>query len=460
MATADATPPGRSSSVPEPALRPAPLRGPGAELSTWARLFTDGDALVLRCRGFFGQRREVRYPLSGEHRISRALLISPDADTARSYPGAGEIRLLDPAGRPVARLLPDRWMVSGRQEVPIDQAVERSGAGALLRAAGIPVVRASRADLAAPRESRRRELSLVLEPGPQLPWWYQALRVTAGCLWLLAISVLVIGDRSMPGWVLFAAVAAFAAPVARLLVRGVSALRNRSAAELDPSPLVVISPRPAPAASEQDGAIPTVRFVSRAMLRVFPGELSVVDQYGADARRPLAGPSAPQALVRLIGPDGHPVAVELRYATGPNETIAAWADWFGGPGGAAQWQKFRTATGLHCEDRKASGKAVKVWELARGAYSARPAPDAKHARRESRFPSSAAKGSSSALMVIGSYFSLQFATTVADDAPGIAWTSALLGVAGLLLQFAPWCWHHLRSRLYFERPVTRKDPAS
>lgn len=103
-------------------------------------------------------------------------------------------------------------MVSGRQEVPIDQAVERSGAGALLRAAGIPVVRASRADLAAPRESRRRELSLVLEPGPQLPWWYQALRVTAGCLWLLAISVLVIGDRSMPGWVLFAAVAAFAAP--------------------------------------------------------------------------------------------------------------------------------------------------------------------------------------------------------------------------------------------------------
>ncbi|MCO6696147.1 hypothetical protein KQI59_17190, partial [Streptomyces sp. Vc17.3-30] len=97
---------------------------------------------------------------------------------------------------------------------------------------------------------------------------------------------------------------------------------------------------------EQDGATPTVRFVSRAVLRVFPGELSVVDQYGADTRRPLAGPSAPQALVRLIGPDGHPVAVELRYATGPNETIAAWADWFGGPGGATQWQKFRTATGL------------------------------------------------------------------------------------------------------------------
>ncbi|MFD5023985.1 hypothetical protein [Streptomyces sp. NPDC058373] len=202
-----------------------------------------------------------------------------------------------------------------------------------------------------------------------------------------------------------------------------------------------------------------MRFVSRAVLRVFPGELSVVDQYGADARRPLTGPSAPLALVRLVGPDDRPVAVELRYTTGPNETIAAWADWFAGPGGMTQWQEFCTATGLRCEDRKASGKAIERWGLARSAYSARPAPDAKYARRESRFPSSAAKNSSSALTAIGSFFSLQFATTVTDDAPGIARLAVQLGVTGLLLQFAPWCWHHLRSRLYFERPVSWKDQA-
>ncbi|MFD6377740.1 hypothetical protein ACFWFS_12485 [Streptomyces albidoflavus] len=445
--------------APEPALRPVALSGPGVELSTWARLFTDGEALVLRYRGFFGRRSEKRYPLSGPRGISRALLIVPRGEVAQVHPQAGELRLLDPAGRPVARLLPNRWLPSGRVGVPIEEALRLSGALALLDAAGIPVKRADAADLATPREPGRREAALVLRPGPQLPGWYAAVRVTAGCLWLLSMSVVLFSGGSLPGWVLMAAVTAFVAPAARLALRGVTALRNRSAARLGPSPSAEIRPHPGRPDPSATFTAPTRRFLTRAVLRVFPGELSVVDQYGADARRPLTGPAAPEALVRLTGPDGRPVGVRLRHASGLTEPIGAWTDWFAGPGGTDAWQRLRDALPLPCEDLEVNGQALADPALLRGPGAVAPTPRAVDARRAAYFPTSVAKGSSTALMIAGSYFSVQFATTVAQDAPGIARTAALLGLTGLLLQFAPWSWHHLRSRLYFERPISWQNQA-
>ncbi|MFD5023989.1 hypothetical protein [Streptomyces sp. NPDC058373] len=450
----------RPRTAPEPALRPAAESGPGVEISVWSRLFFDGKALVLRSRGFFGERRETRYPLSGPQGISRALLVFPDAETAGRERGAGEVWLLDSSGQPVGRLLPYQWIPAGGRWLSFEEAVHRSGMSALFKACGIPVDRTTRDRADAPREPWWRELTLLLSPGPALPLWYQALRIAVGAVWFLAFTVLYFSEASLPWLMLLAAVTAFVAPVARLTVRRVTALRNRSAARLDPPPLVEVSPRPGPPEDGGGSTVATRRFVSRAVLRVFPRELSVVDPYGADVRRALSGPAAAVALVRMTGPDGKPVGVELRYASGVRAPIGAWADWFAGPGGEGAWHRFRRAVPLPCEERKVSAVALSHSSLTRGPGAAFPEPRAKEARRTALFPCSIAGRHSTIFMTVTSGFSIWWAPIVRIESPVAAWTSVLLGLSGLLLQFAPWCWHHLRSRLYFERPVTRKDQAS
>ncbi|MEU3387905.1 hypothetical protein [Streptomyces albidoflavus] len=314
----------RPRTAPEPALRPAAEPGSGVEISIWSRLFFDGKALVLRSRGFFGGRRERRYPLSGPQGISRAVLVLPDAETAARERGAGEVWLLDVSGRPVARLLPYQWIPAGAPWLNFEEAVRRSGIAALFKACGIPVERTTQDRADAPRVPWWQELTLLLSPGPALPLWYQALRIALGGVWFLAFTVLFFSEASLPWLMLLAAVTAFLAPVARLTVRRVTALRNRSATRLDPPPLVEISPFPGP--PEEDGTVATRRFVSRAVLRVFPGELSVVDPYGADVRRALSGPAGAVAVVRMTGPTanrsgwncGTPRGSGRRSARGPN----------------------------------------------------------------------------------------------------------------------------------------------
>ncbi|MFF8567117.1 hypothetical protein ACF06N_19385 [Streptomyces albidoflavus] len=444
----------RPRAVPEPALRPAAEPGSGVEISIWSRLYFDGKALVLRSRGFFGGRRERRYPLSGPRGISRAVLVFPDAETAARERRAGEVWLLDTSGRPVARLLPFQWIPAGGIWVNFEESVRRSGIAALFKAAGIPVERTTRDRADAPRVPWWQELTLLLSPGPALPLWYQALRIALGAAWFLAFTVLLFSEASLPRLMLLAAVIAFLSPVARLAVRRVSALRNRSAARLDPPPLVEISPCPGP--PEDDAAVPTRRFVSRAVLRVFPGELSVVDPYGADVRRALSGPAGAVALVRMTGPDGRPVGAELRYASGVRAPIGAWADWFAGPGGEAAWHRFRRAMPLPCEERKVSAVALSS-SPTRSPGAAFPAPRAKEARHAALFPRSIGTLNSTYFMIFSSGFSLWWAPVVRLESAAAAWTSVVLGLAGLLLQFAPWCWHHLRSRLHFERPVSWQD---
>ncbi|MFI1313848.1 hypothetical protein ACH4TS_27515 [Streptomyces albidoflavus] len=453
MSTTDAVRPhDRPRTAPEPALRPAAEPGSGVEISIWSRLFFDGKALVLRSRGFFGERRETRYPLSGPQGISRAVLVGPDAETAARVRGAGEVWLLDASGRPVARLLPFQWIPAGAPWLNFEEAVRRSGISALLKACGIPVERTTQDRADAPRVPWWQELTLLLSPGPALPLWYQALRIALGGVWFLAFTVLFFSEASLPWLMLLAAVTAFLAPVARLTVRRVTALRNRSAARLDPPPLVEISPCPGP--PEDGGTVATRRFVSRAVLRVFPGELSVVDPYGADVRRAFSGPAGAVALVRMTGPDGEPLGVELRYASGVRAPIGAWADWFGGPGGEAAWARFRRAVPLPCEKRKVSAVALSLSDPTRGHGAAFPAPRAKEARDDACFPRSIGAINSTLIMMFSSSFSLWWAPVVSIESPAAARTSVLLGLAGFLLQFAPWCWHHLRSRWHFERPVS------
>ncbi|WP_436737380.1 hypothetical protein [Streptomyces sp. BBFR102] len=450
---------GRPRTTPEPALRPAAEPGPGVEISVWSRLFFDGKALVLRSRGFFGVRRETRYPLSGPQGISRALLVFPGAETVGRERGAGEVWLLDSSGRPVGRLLPYQWIPAGGRWLGFEEAVHRSGISALFKACGVPVDRTQRGRPDAPREPWWRELALLLSPGPTLPLWYQALRVAAGAVWFLAFTVLYFSEASLPWLMLLAAVAAFVAPVARLTVRRVTALRNRSAARLGPPPSVEVSPCPGPPEGG-GGTVATRRFVSRAVLRVFPGELSVVNPYGADVRRALSGSAAAVALVRMTGPDGKPVGVELRYASGVRAPIGAWADWFAGPGGEAAWHRFRRAVPLPCEERKVSAVALSYSDLLRGPGAAFPEPRAKEARHAAYFARSVGAVNSTLVMMFSSAFSVWWAPVVRIESAVAAWTSVLLGVAGLLLQFAPWCVHHLRSRLHFERPISWKDPSS
>ncbi|MEU3387904.1 hypothetical protein [Streptomyces albidoflavus] len=92
--------------------------------------------------------------------------------------------------------------------------------------------------------------------------------------------------------------------------------------------------------------------------------------------------------------------------------------------------------------------------LTRGPGAAFPGPRAKEARQDALFTRSIGTLNSTLFMMFSSSFSFWWAPVVRIESPAAARTSVLLGLAGLLLQSAPWCWHHLRSRWHFERPVS------
>lgn len=448
--------------VPEPALRPIARPGPGIERAHWARLFVRDGALVLRRRDALGRRVERRVPLTGPGAPRRAVVVPdpgqiPHASKARSAvaPG-GEIRLLDAEGDVVALVLPEEWTPERIHRGP-EESWELSGAGALLTAAGIPW---TLLDRPGDQPARPRGRPAVLGPGTLLPVWYVYLRIGTAALWVTVLGVLLVHGATPP-LVLMAALLACAGPGLRVVLRGVTARRNRSAGRLTPPPLFRLAPRPAPpgpGSPAHDGEptrMPSVRFVGRAALAVLPGEVSLVDGYGADHRWPLTGPSALTGLRRVLGPDGSPVAVELR---GPGDRVRAvvdWADWFGGPSGDAAWRQLAARTGLREEDHRVSAKGAALRKLKRGASSAGTHHAPAQARQRAAFPGY--RGSWISVLLV-SLISLGLAGGVRAQSPVTAGLCVLLAVSAVLLQAVPWLWFELRSRLFLERPYRREAP--
>ncbi|MEU6555636.1 hypothetical protein ABZ915_36120 [Streptomyces sp. NPDC046915] len=433
------------TSEPALALRPAGSRGPGLELCHRSRLHVENGELVLRTR-----TRTLR--LAG---IERAVFIDTAGQDRGERMGPtisgswGEVQLQDGRGTLIGRFAIEDWLpespVLPKRSVQGEQLLARTGVTHLLRSAGIPihVVR----DWKDPRVARgaggltRRTRNLG--PGKAFPSWYWTTRLLAGAVWFVTFTLIVFSGSERPALVLVSAVAAFVAPVARLALRAWTRWRLR---RYDP----VVRERIGPAPAEDAGATP--RFRERAELRVQERDLVLRDLGGQEYWFPLTGPHALTTLTLVRDRAGAPVGAELR---GPGDQVRAvlpWGPWFAGEGGADGWSRLRRSTRLHVTERSLSGKGT--WPKT-PVLGSRPIPDsASTARAVSRFPGTIAGVSSTAVMALGSFFSLTWGIRIEDAHPGAGAgaTALTLGALGAVLQAIPYALHQLTSRTRLDRP--------
>ncbi|MFJ7237397.1 hypothetical protein ACIQWB_09660 [Streptomyces olivaceus] len=430
---------------PEPALRPAASRGPGLERCHAARLYFEDGALVLRTR-----RRTTRHPVGGTG-IARAVFVDvPGQDRERvgpTLPGSwGELQLQDRDGALIGRFALDDWLPESpalpKRSVHGDQLLSRTGVSHLLKTAGIPlhVVRDRSDPLVASGSG-----GTALGPGNVFPYWYWGVRAVAGAAWFAAFTAVLFSGTTAPWLILLLAATAAAAPVARLVLRAWTRVRLRRYA---PAVRERVGPSPAP------GLGATVRFCRDTELRVQDRDLVLRDLGGQEYWFPLAGAHAVTSLVRVRDRTGAELGVELR---GPGEQVRAvlpWDHWFAGGTGADGWARLRAATRLTSSERRLTGKAL--WPKG-PVLGPRMLPGSgAEARRMSRFPGTIAGVSSTAIMAIGSVFSIIQGLRITDEHPGAALTAVLLGALGLALQAAPYAVHQLRSRLRLDRPARER----
>ncbi|MFG2678238.1 hypothetical protein [Streptomyces sp. NPDC048392] len=432
---------------PEPALRPAASRGPGLERCHSSRLFPQDGALVLRT-----SRRTDRFPVGGTG-IARAVFVdAPGEDRERvgpTLPGSwGELQLQDRNGALIGRFDVEDWLPESstlpKRSVRGEQLLSRSGVSYLLKTAGIPLhtVRDRNDPLVASGGS-----GAVMGPGNVFPYWYWGVRAAAGSTWFAAFTAVLFSDTTAPWLILLLAATAFVAPVARLALRAWTRVRlGRHAPDVRER----VGPSPAP------GVGATVRFCRDTEVRVQDRDLVLRDLGGQEYWFPLTGAHAVTSLVRVSDRTGAVFGVELR---GPGEQMRAvfpWDLWFAGETGADGWARLRRATGLTVSERRMNGKAA--WP--RGPVPGlRVLPESgRAARRMSRFPSTIAGVSSTAVMAIGSVFSVIQGLRITEDHPGPALAAVLLGAVGLVLQGMPYAAHQLRSLLRLDRPAPKGRP--
>ncbi|MGW5127698.1 hypothetical protein ACWEQ7_27360 [Streptomyces sp. NPDC004069] len=437
--------------IPEPALRPAASPGPGIELCYRSRLYLDSGDLVLRTR-----TRTRRFPIGGDG-ITRAVFLDvPGDDMERRGPTIegswGKVQLQDRDGGLIGYFNIEDWLPESpaipKRWVRGEQLLDRTGVAALLKTAGISlhVVNDHNDPLLATGSDWRGAASL--SPGGAFPWWYLGLRAVAFIVWFALFTVILFFEPTAPWVILLLAATALVAPVARLAVRAWTWLRLRKCV-----PVVRERIRPAPV----DGMETTVRFCRDTELRVQDRDLVLRVLGGREYWLPLTGPHALTSLVLVRDRTGQPLGVELR---GPHDQVRAalpWRLWFGGRGGADGWSKLRRTAGLTASERKLVGKAL--WLKAAGALGTVVLADSPGTARElSRFPSTIVGTSSTALMMVGSYFSIRLGLRIEDIDPGAGMAAILAGAVGLVLQAVPCAAHQLRSRLWLERPAPRQSP--
>ncbi|MFE4409914.1 hypothetical protein [Streptomyces sp. NPDC056821] len=437
--------------IPEPALRPAASSGPGIELCYRSRLYLDGGDLVLQTR-----THTRRFPIGGDG-ITRAVFLDvPGDDMERRGPTIegswGKVQLQDRDGALIGYFNIEDWLPESpaipKRWVRGEQLLDRTGVAALLKAAGIPlhVVNDRNDPLLATGSRRRKPVSL--SPGGAFPWWYLSLRAVAFVVWFLLLTVILFFQTTDPWVVLLLAATALVAPVARLVVRVWTWLRLRECV-----PVVRERIRPAPV----DGTETTVRFCRDTELRVQDRDLVLRVLGRQEYWLPLTGPHALTSLVLVRDRTGQPLNVELR---GPHDQVRAvlqWRLWFGGRGGADGWSRLRRTAGLTVSERKLVRKVPSLKAV--GSLGTVLLTDFPELARElSRFPSTIVGRSSTAAMVVGSYFSIRQGLWIENAHPGAGMAAILAGAVGLVLQAVPSAAHQLRSRLWLERPAPKQTP--
>ena len=443
--------------IPEPALRPAASRGPGLELCYRSRLYLDDGDLVLHSR-----TRTLRLP-AGDGGITRAVFLDAPADDMGRRMGPtvegawGKVQLQDRDGVLVGTFNIEDWLPESptmpKRWVQGEQLLDRTGVTALLKAAGIPLHVVNERNHSLLASGSRQRGAKSLSPGGDFPGWYLCLRAAAFVVWFALFTLILFFETTEPWVILLLAASALVGPVSRLVVRAWTRLRLRECV-----PVVRERIRPAPV----EGMGASVRFFRDTELRVQDRDVVLRVLGGREYWLPLTGPHALTSLVLVRDRTGQPLGVELR---GPHDQVRAvlpWRLWFGGRGGADGWSSLRRTTGLAASERKLVGKAR--WPKALGALGIDLLPDsAGTARKLSRFPSTIAGLSSTAVMGFGSYFSIAQGQWIEHEHPGAGMAAILAGVVGFVLQALPYAAHQLRSRLWLERPapdqISTEQPA-
>ncbi|MFJ4920892.1 hypothetical protein [Streptomyces sp. NPDC088725] len=406
---------------------------------------------------------------AGQNGVVQAVFV----DTAVGVPSAwfgglleerpqpwAEVQLQDSSGGLVGRFDPAEWLPEAadlpHRGVHGEQLLARSGVSALLAAAGIPLYTAR--DAADPRIVRRPGRRTAMSPGPAFPHWYTGVRASAGCLWFAAFTLLLFSGATSAPLVVTAAAAALSGPSARLVLRGWTR-RRRSVCP--PVVLARISPRPAVAgegAAQADGLpAASVRFCLHTELRVQKDDLVLKDLAGSEYWLPRRGPHAVVSLRQVSDHTGALVGIEFLGPDTQTRALLPWDQWFGGLGGHTNWAQLRQATALPVQERRLSRKASAFWPRHPVLGSRMVPVPAREARALSRFPSTAAGVSSTAIMAFGSLFSVMTGARIAEGHPWAGASAVLMGAAGALLQATPYLLHQLRSRRTLERPAPTRE---
>lgn len=426
----------------EPVLRPVGQSRPGLDTVRNCRVGFDGAAIVSTDR--HGRRR--KFPV-GEDGIVRAVLV--DAQGAEvggrvgpPIPGGwGDLLFFDAADSLVVRLRLDHWVPEAdrvtSRPVRGERLLARSGAGALLKKAGIPVT---------VTQEQHQYSGLSLRVPNALPTWYAALRGIAVAVWLVT---LIVGMMLRPGapWLMaVAAVAAVAGPAAYMVVRLTS---RKQKTGLTGS---VIAPAPA----ERSGA--TVRFCTMAAVYVEPRDLVLVDGVGRERRLARSGAHGVSRLVRRVDRKNHePLGVELVGPDGQVRAALPWQWWFAGPGGEQRWQELRSASGLDSDDRAlAKGELWPDDPVARvDAKLMGPLPE-KSGRSASAFPESTLGGGNKWIMAMMGLFTFGAAFGSIDE-PGLHVLVLALSALGFCGALLPTLTHELHGRLRLDRPAAGQE---
>lgn len=448
-----------ATAVPEPALRPAARRHPGLDVVRHARIYRDGQELVVRGRD--GRERRYATGAGGIERAVHVDVLGPWTDGSMAVPprpgGWGFVELQDRDGGRVLRIdveswLPESPVLGGVRPDRGFRVLELTGLAALLKDAGIPVhtVR-DREDPMVARSGSGSETSA--DPGRLLPRWNTLGRGAAVAVWFLAFAVAIFPAGNPPRelWAV-AAAAALVMPLLNLAARLQARLRERR--DVSPPAEARIGPDPAP------GSGASVRFCETAAVRVQERDIVLVDSLGRERWLPRSGPHRVAALVRVLDrTGGTPLGVEFQGPDGEIRAALPWNPWFGGPEGEARWTRLRGATGRGGDDR-AQGKKER-WPTSAlgqadvGLMSSLPAAVA---RKASRFPATAHGGADTWQVLAMAALSLLGCALMIGKHPAAGVTGTVLGALALCGAAGPDIAHSLRSRTRLERPAPGQAP--
>ncbi|MEU9554942.1 hypothetical protein [Streptomyces fumanus] len=332
----------------EPVVRPRGMLPHRVLLVRRARLYTDGQTLVLRDQ----RLRERRYE-TGPGGIRRAVLVPPQGDlwevVARRpaerwgtlvFRGDGDRDVLSV---PLAEWLPEGSAV-GVAELSPSECLSRTGLRAVVKTLGIPLEEkphGSQNAIGAVRPSDRGAVRPVRAGHADLPHWHGWARGAGLFAWFVG---LVVGFAADSDWALtMAAFGLFLIPSVDGVLRAQGWWRSRT----DVAEPSVVEIRPRPAAGTQT----TRRFLRTAVVRVTPGEVVLTNTIGEERRLGRTGPHGVTGLVNLVAPKiGERLGVEFRDGAGRARALLPHRYWFAGPGGSERLAALTAALGVTAVD--------------------------------------------------------------------------------------------------------------